>query len=107
MARERFPIASSQAGTHAGHRRQEVFDHPVGVGVVGIEAIDLAFGGEVDSGLTLDIEDDARRIDSRLLTGQSNEPVGNRVRTDRRSSNVGYRWNSFSIREAGVGSPEF
>ena len=75
MTGERFPIAAAQTCAHTGHGREEILDHAVGVRVIGIEAIDFAFGGEVYAGLPLDIENDARGIGARLLAGQRGKPI--------------------------------
>ncbi len=67
----------------AGHRTDEVFDHPVRVRVVDVEPVELAVGREIDPRLPLDVEDDARGVDDRLLAGEGSEPIRDRVRSDR------------------------
>jgi len=49
--------------------------------MVHIEAIELAVAHEVDTGLLLRVEDDARRVDHRLFGRQRAEPIGKRIRS--------------------------
>ena len=70
------------ARAHAGHRLYEILDHPVGLGMVHVEAVELAVADEIDAGLLLRVDDDARRVDHRLLGRQRAEPVGKRIRAD-------------------------
>ena len=82
MARKLIRDRAADDRRDAGHRADEVFDHAVGVGMVDVEAVELAVGRQIDAGLTLDVEYDAGRIDHRLLAGQRGEPVGHRVGAD-------------------------
>ena len=66
----------------AGHRADEVLDHAVGVGVVDVEAVELAVGDDVDAGHLLGLEDDARGVDEGLLAGSGGEPVGDGIGAD-------------------------
>ena len=50
--------------------------------MVHVEAIELAVADEIDAGLFLRVDDDARCVDHRLLGGQRAEPVRKRIRTD-------------------------
>ena len=89
MRREGFVIAAAHLGPHARHRTDEVLDHAVGIGMIHVEAVEFAIGGQVDAGLPLDVEDDARGVQTRLLAGQRGQPFGNRVGADGGSEN---RW---------------
>ena len=60
-------IDPPDGGVTAAHRSDEVFDHPVGVGVVDVEAVELAVGGQIDAGLALGVEDDTGGVDDGLL----------------------------------------
>ncbi len=82
-AREGFVIAAAHLRPDAGHGADEVLDHAVGVGMVDVEAVEFAVGGQVDAGLALDVEDHAGGVEARLLAGQGGEPVGNRDRSRR------------------------
>ncbi len=67
----------------SSHGADEVLDHAVGVGVIDVEAVELTIRGEVDSSLSLSIEDDPGGIDYGLLGGQGAEPVGHGIGTHR------------------------
>ena len=69
-------LAPPDPGADAAKPVHEVLDHPVGVGMVDVEPIQLAVGGEIDAGLPLEIEDDARGIDQGLLGRQRRELSG-------------------------------
>jgi hypothetical protein len=71
-------------GPHARHRAHEIFDHAVGLGMIGIEAIEFAVADKIDPGALLGMEHDAGRIDQRLLARIRNQPIGDRIRTDQR-----------------------
>ena len=66
----------------AGHGTDEILDHAVRVGVVDVETVELAVGREVDAGLGLDVEHDARGVDDGLLGGERGGPVWNRIGGD-------------------------
>ncbi len=74
--------AAPHEPAHAGHGADEILDHPVGVGMIDVEAIKLAVGRQVDPGLSLNIEYNTRRIDHRLLARKGGEPVGRRIGAD-------------------------
>ena len=71
-------IAAPHLGAYAGHRAEEVFDHPVGIGMIDVEAIEFAIGGQIDARLALRVEDDAGGIEPRLLAGQGRQPIRER-----------------------------
>ena len=50
-------------------------------------------GGQVDADLALNVENHARGVDYRLLTGQGGQPVRHRIGTDRGGKNTGLGWN--------------
>ena len=56
-------------GTDAAHGPGEVLDHPVGFGMVDVEAVKLAVAHHVDAGLLLGVQHDPRGIDQPLLGG--------------------------------------
>jgi hypothetical protein len=62
-------VATTHVGTDAAEAAQEIFNHAIGVGVVDIETIQLAIGGQIDSGLALGIKNDPGGVDDRLFTG--------------------------------------
>ena len=60
----------------------EVFDHAVRVGMIDVEAVKLAIRRQVDARLALQIENDARGVDERLLAGQRAEPFRDGIGAD-------------------------
>jgi hypothetical protein len=76
------PLRKADVAADAGHRPGEVLDHPVRLGMVRIEAVQLAVAHQIDPRLLLRREDDARCIGKRLLGRRGGQPVGNRVRAD-------------------------
>ena len=78
LAGEALVIAAPHLGAYAGHGADEVLDHAVGIGMIDVEAVEFAVGGQVDARLALRVEDDARGVEARLLAGQRGQPVGNR-----------------------------
>ena len=50
--------------------------------MVDVEAVQLAVADQVDAGLLLRVDDDARRVGQRLLGGRGGEPVGQRIGAD-------------------------
>jgi hypothetical protein len=68
----------------AGHGPDEVLDHPVGLGMVEVEAVELAVADDVDARRFLGGDDDARGVDQSLLGRRRREPVGHRVGADDR-----------------------
>ena len=69
-------------GRHAAHRPDEIFDHAVGLGMVRVEAVELAVANQVDARPLLGVQHDPRRVGQRLLRRALNQPVGRRVGTD-------------------------
>jgi hypothetical protein len=67
--------APSDFTPYAAQLVHEVIDHPVGVGMIHIEAIQFAIGGQVNARLTLEVKHNARRVDQRLLARQRCQPV--------------------------------
>ena len=82
MARKFFGDRAADDGRDAGHRSDEILDHAVGVGVIDVEAVELAVGGEIDAGLALEIEDDARGVEHGLFTREGGEPIRHGIRAD-------------------------
>ena len=50
--------------------------------MIHVEAVELAVAHEIDAGLLLRMDDDARRVDHRLLGRQRAEPVRERIGAD-------------------------
>ena len=50
--------------------------------MVDVEAVELAVAHEIDAGLLLRVDHDARRVDHRLLGRQRAEPVRKRIGAD-------------------------
>ena len=69
-------------GAHARHRPHEIFDHPVGLRMIDVEAREFAIAHEIDAGLLLGVDHDARRVDQRLLRRQRQQPVRHRIGAD-------------------------
>ena len=65
-----------------GHRPHEILDHAVGLGMIDVEAIKLAVAHQIDPGLLLGVDHDARRVDQRLLGWQRHQPVRHRIGAD-------------------------
>ena len=91
LAGEALVIAAAHLGADAGHGADEVFDHAVGIGMIDVEAIEFAVGGQIDARLALRVEDDARGIEARLLAGQRRQPVGNGIGADGGGEDGGLR----------------
>ena len=72
-----FAAAEFRAG--AAHRPHEVFNHPVGIGVIGVEAVEFSIGGQVDARLALRVENHAGGVDDSLLGGHGLQPFGDGV----------------------------
>ena len=75
-------LLEADRGPHSRHRPHEILDHTVGLGMIGVEAIELAVAHEIDPGALLHVEDDARGIDQRLLARVGDEPLGHRIGAD-------------------------
>ena len=82
MAGEFLGDGAADWAVDAGHGTDEIFDHAIRVGVVDVETVKFAVGGEVDAGLGLDVEYDAGGVDDGLLGGECGEPVRNRIGAD-------------------------
>ena len=67
---------------NARHRAHEIFDHAVCLGMIEVEARQFAVADDVDAGLFLGVNDDARGIDQRLFGRQRRQPIGKRIRAD-------------------------
>ena len=50
--------------------------------MIDVEAVEFAVADEIDAGLLLRVDDDARRVDQRLLGRQRAEPVRKRIGAD-------------------------
>ena len=62
-------IRASHLCADPSQRPNEIFDHAVRLGVIDIEAIELAVADEIDAGLLLGGDDHPRRIDDGLSGG--------------------------------------
>src|SRR2546427_13017 len=72
----------AQFKSHAAKPVGEILDHAVGIGMIHIETIQFTVGGQVNARLALEIENDARGVEQRLLAGQGREPVRDGIRAD-------------------------
>ena len=77
-----IPIRLAQPRFDSGHRSHKVIDHAIGVGMIDVEAIELAIGRQIDPGLPLNVENDARCVAPRLVARQRNQPIGQGIRAD-------------------------
>ena len=91
FAGEALVIAAPHLGAYAGHRTEEVFDHAVGIGMIDVEAIEFAIGGQIDARLALRVEDDAGGIEPRLLAGQGRQPIRNGIAAHGGGEDGGFR----------------
>ena len=82
------PFGEADVGAHAGHRPHEVLDHAVGLGMIDVEAVELAVAHEVDAGALLRRDHHARRIDQRLLRRRARQPVRQRIGADHGGENA-------------------
>ena len=57
---ERFDVADRVAGLDARHAGHEVVDHAVGLGVAGVETVQLSIGDKVDPGKFLRLENNGK-----------------------------------------------
>ena len=85
---ERIRIAEKNTGLLTGVM-QDISGPKIRVGMIDVEAGELAVGRQVDAGLTLDVENHARGINHRLLTWEGGEPIWNRIGTDRGGEDAG------------------
>ena len=77
-------FVEGDGGAHPRHRPHEIFDHPVGLGMIDVEARKFAVAHEIDAGLLLGVDHDARRVDQGLLRRQRQQPVRHRIGADHR-----------------------
>ena len=75
-------LLAGDGSAHAGHRPDEVVDHPVRFRVVHVEPIQLPIRHQVDPRQLLGVKHDRGRVSQRLLAGKRREPVRNRVAAD-------------------------
>ena len=78
-----FCFGPADGGIAATHGRDEVLDHTVGIRVIDVEAVEFPVGGQVDPGLALGVEDDPGGIGDGLFGGESVQPVGHGIGSDR------------------------
>ena len=62
-AREGFVIAAAHLARGRRPSADEILDHAVGIGMVDVEAVEFAIGGQVDAGLALNVENHARGVE--------------------------------------------
>jgi hypothetical protein len=55
--------------------------------VIHVEPVQFTVGRQVDAGLPLKVEHHAGGVQQRLLARQGGQPVGDRIRSDRRRQN--------------------
>jgi len=79
---KRGRIGQADRGRDATHARNKILDHAIGVGMVDVEAVKFAVGGQIDSCAALGVDDDGSRIKDRLFARQGREPVDRGVRAD-------------------------
>ena len=92
---ERLDLGEGELRADPRHRLDEILDHAVGLGVINVEAVELAVADEVDAGPLLRREDDARGVDHRLLARAGGKPVGDRIGTDDGGQDAGRRHGGF------------
>src|ERR1700694_1449931 len=71
---EQLDVRPPNRGTNAIHRTHEVLDHAVGLGVGGIEPIQLAVDDEVDARELLEVEHHRGGISQSLFAWMSHQP---------------------------------
>jgi hypothetical protein len=59
--------------------------------MIDVEPRELAVAHEIDAGALLRMDDDARRVDQRLLGRQGDEPLGHRIGADDGGQDAGLR----------------
>jgi hypothetical protein len=66
---ERHPFGKTDVAAYAFHRSHKIFNHSIGFRVIDVKAIKLAVADEIDPGMLLRRNNDARGVDQRLLGG--------------------------------------
>ena len=96
LGTKRGGVLTAHAAVDPAELVDEVLDHAVGVGMIDIEAIQLAIRRQFDACLALRVKNDARGVDHGLLTGQGAKPVWDRVGADGGGLNAHARrlWNA-------------
>ena len=84
-------IAAPHLRSNARHRPDEILDHPIGIGMIHVEAVQLAVGGQIDARLALDIEHYARGIQPRLIRARPNRRRVRHERPDVERARIGRR----------------
>ena len=82
------PLGKPDVAADTGHRPREVLDHPVGLGMIQVEPVQLAVADYIDARLLLGCEHDARCVGQRLLGRRCGKPVRNRIRTYHRRADA-------------------
>lgn len=78
LGHEFVAVLPRDPGLNAADPLDEVLDHPVGVGMIEVVAVEFAVGGEVNSGRFLEVDDDAGGVEEGLLVGEGEKPVDGR-----------------------------
>ena len=76
---ERFDVADRVAGLDARHTGHEVVDHAVGLGVAGVETVQLSVGDKVDPGKLLRLENNGNGVAERCPRRVAVQPAGDGV----------------------------
>ena len=82
-------LIEGQLGLDSLERTDEVIDHPVGLGVVDVPAIELPVGDHVDAGEFLGLEHDQHRVAEALAGVVDAQPGGDRIAADDRGLDHG------------------
>ena len=114
-------LIEGQLGLDSLEWTDEVIDHPVGLGVVDVPAIELPVGDHVDAGQFLGLEHDQHRVAEALAGVVDAQPGGDRIAADNRSldhrgtrlsstawlefGTIPREWAGFKIRLAPSGYP--
>jgi len=69
-------------GADTGHRSDEILDHPVGLGMVDVEAVELAVADQVDVGAFLGMQHHPGGVDQGLFGWIGGEPCRHRIGAD-------------------------
>src|SRR5439155_15677386 len=88
-------VEPAHVGTNSAQSQHEIINHPVGIGMVDVEAIEFTVCRQVNASLSLKIEYDARGVKQRLLARQGDKPIWRRIGTDSRGENP---WRIDSVR---------
>jgi hypothetical protein len=82
-------LVDAQLGLDSLEGTDEVIDHPVGLGVVDVPAIELPVGDHVDAGQFLGLEHDHHRVAEALAGVVDAQPGGDRIAADDRGLDHG------------------